>query len=127
MASVVTTRRSATLSEELTLHGRKGSLTATPESCLICDPDGNVKERIAASELPLEVFSRQAEGFARAILTGADTYECSGWENMLTLAVIEALYLSDRTGQPEQPLPLLKARELTIADCLKHRPTANTE
>ncbi len=122
MASVVTTRRSGPLSEELTLHGRKGSLTANVESCVLRDPDGNVLDRTASQGPPVDVFRRQAEAFASAVLAESKTYECSGRENLLNLAVIEALYLSDRTGQPEDPLRLLKTHELTPADCLALRP-----
>ena len=127
MGSVVTTRRSGPLSEELNLHGRKGSLTANVESCVLRDPDGNVLDRTVSQGSPVNVFRRQGEAFARAVLSDAKTYECSGRENLLNLAVIDALYLSDRTGQPEDPLRLLKTHELTPADCLTLRspePTA---
>jgi predicted dehydrogenase len=124
MALVATTRRSGPVSEELNIYGNSGSLTANAESCLLRDPDGNLLDR--AEDKPdkpeLAVYRRQAESFAKAVLAGSTTYECSARENLLDLAVIEAAYLSSRTGQPESPLPLLKARNLTVDDCLRHRP-----
>ena len=122
MATVVTTRSSGSVSEELSLHGESGSINATAESCLLRDRDGNVLERFASAPDPLEPFRRQAEAFARAVLAGADKYECSAWENLLNLATIEAIYLSDSTSQPEHPLRLLKVHGLGIEDCLARRP-----
>ncbi len=122
MATVVTTRRSGPLIEELSLHGRGGSLVASAETCVLHDPDGQLLDRTDSHASPREVFRRQAESFAHAVLTESKTYECSGRENMLNLALIEAIYLSDRTGQPESPLRLLQTRELTADYCLKYRP-----
>ncbi len=126
VASVVTTRRSGPLAEELSFHGHNGSLTATSETCVLHDSDGNVRDRLDGQVLPLEPFRRQAESFARAVLSASKTYECSGWENLLNLAVIEAIYLSGRTGQPESPLRLLQTRELNVSDCLRYRPLPGT-
>lgn len=121
VASVVTTRCSGPVSEGLLLHGQCGSLSASDESCLLRDPDGSVLDRIEDTA-PLDVYVRQVEAFARAVADGAKTYECSARENLLTLATIEAIYLSDRTSQPEHPLRLLKTNGLGLSDCLIHRP-----
>jgi predicted dehydrogenase len=122
VASVVTTRCSGPVSEELSLHGQAGSLTANSELCLLRDPDGNVLDRTVEESPPLEAFCRQADAFARAVRDDERTYECSGWENLLTLAAIEAIYLSDRTSQPEPPRRLLKTHGLTAEQCLICRP-----
>jgi len=122
MASLVTTRRSGPVSEELSLHGLNGSLTATLESCLLRDPDGSALDQMSEDGSPQAVFVRQAESFARAVSSGSKSYECSGRENLLSQAVIEAIYLSDRTCQPESPGRLLGTHGLKIADCLMHRP-----
>ena len=125
MASVVTTRRSGPVSEELSLHGRSGSLTANSETCLLRDPDGAVIDQARDEADPQEVFRRQAEAFARAVQGGGPRYECSGRENLLTLAVIEAIYLSDQTSQPERPLRFLQQHGLTVEECLACRPLAD--
>lgn len=122
MATVVTTRCSGPVSEEFSLHGRHGSLIATNESCLLRDPDGTVLERADDADSPLELFRRQAEAFADAVVGGNARYECSGRENLLNLAVIAAVYLSDRTSQPENPLRLLKNCGSSPDYCLALRP-----
>jgi len=119
MASVVTTRRSGPVSEAICLHGRGGSMEVSPDNCLIRDPDGNFIDRTETSSLPLEASVKQLEAFVEAIETRAPTYPCSGWENLLTMAVMEAIYLSDRTGQPESPAKLLATHNLKPADCLQ--------
>lgn len=122
VASVVTTRRSGPVSEELSLHGRGGSLTANLETCLLRDPDGSALDQASDEGAPQEVFVRQAEAFAEAVLADAGTYACSGRENLLTQAVIEAIYLSDRTCHPESPARLLGTHGLKAEECLIHRP-----
>ena len=122
VATVVTTRRSGPISEELSLHGRGGSLTACGETCLLRGPEGEVLDSFSAPAPPLEVFRLQAEAFARAVLSGAEKYECSGRENLLTLATIDAIYLSDRTNQPEHPATLLANHGLRPELCLVNRP-----
>jgi len=122
MATVVTTRVSGPVSEELGLHGRGGSLIVNSESCLLRDPDGNVLDRFVGEPGPVETVRRQAEAFADAVRSGAAHYECSGRENLLNLAVIEAIYLSHQTRHPESPARLLGTYGLTEADCLTCRP-----
>ncbi|MCD6365637.1 MAG: Gfo/Idh/MocA family oxidoreductase [Planctomycetes bacterium] len=122
MASVVTTRSSGPISEELCLHGRSGSLRADGETCVMRDPDGNTLDHTHDDPEAVGVFRRQADAFAHAVLSEATTYECSGLENLLDLAVIEAIYLSDRTAQAESPLRLLRTHGLTTEECLALRP-----
>lgn len=122
MASVVTTRRCGPVSEELTLHSHSGSLTASSESCLLRDPDGTVLDQANDDGGPLGTFVRQAEAFARAVIGNEKLYECSGRENLLTQAAIEAIYLSGRTCQPESPNRLLHTAGLSEEDCLSLRP-----
>lgn len=122
MASVVTTRRSGPVSEELALHSHTGSLTANSESCLLRDPDGSVLDQACDDGGPLGTFIRQAEAFARAVMGDEKAYECSGRENLLTQAVIEAIYLAGRTCQPESPGRLLHTAGLSAEACLSLRP-----
>ncbi len=122
MASVVTTRRSGPVSEELTLHSLNGSLTADSESCLLRDPDGAVLDQANDDGGPLGMFVRQAEAFARSVIGNEKRYECSARENLLTQAAIEAIYLSGRTCQPESPTRLLHTAGLSEEDCLSLRP-----
>jgi predicted dehydrogenase len=122
MATVVTTRASGPVSEEISLHGRGGSIVARSESCVLRDPDGNVLDNLSDEVAPLDTFRRQVESFAQAVASGAKKYECSALENLLNLAVLEAIYLSDRTAQSESPLRRLKTHDLEAQDCLEYRP-----
>ncbi|MFP3938152.1 MAG: Gfo/Idh/MocA family protein [Phycisphaerae bacterium] len=124
MGSMVTTRVSGPVSEGLSLHGSDGSVLADSETCIVRDPDGNVLDRVGNDQTaPLDVFRRLAEHFVTAVRTGAKRYECSGWENLLNLAVIDALYLSERTSQPESPARLLDTHGIEAEQCLAHRPS----
>ena len=117
-ATVATTRCAGPVSEDIWLYGQGGSLMANGESCLLRDPDGNVLDSLSDQPAPLAVFRRQVEAFATAIRSNKPAYECSARENLLNLAVIEAVYLSSRTSQPESPARLLKSAGLNAAECL---------
>ncbi|MBS3734419.1 MAG: Gfo/Idh/MocA family oxidoreductase [Phycisphaerae bacterium] len=121
MATVVTTRSSGPVSEELCLHGRRGSLRTDDQQCLLRDPDGNLLDSVAEEAPPRDIFRRQAEAFVHAVAAGANRYEASARENLLNLAVVEAIYLSNRTHQPETPLRLLNNHGLSVEDCLAAR------
>lgn len=127
MATVVTTRSSGPVSEELCLHGRTGSLRADGETCLLRDPDGNVVDHVQDESAPAGVFVRQCEAFIQAVRSDAPTYRCSGLENLLNLAVVDTIYLSDRTSQPESPARLLQTNGLTVEECLELRPPVSSE
>lgn len=122
MATIVTTRCSGPVSEELSLHGSGGSIIAKSESCLLRDPDGNVLDHVNDEVSPLNIFGRQAEAFAQAVINNDKHYACSARENLLNMAVIDAIYLSDRTAVPESPLNRLKTHDMTVEECLVHRP-----
>ena len=122
MASVVTTRRSGPISESLCLHGAGGSMEVSADCCLVRDPDGNVIDRSESATAPLSASVKHLEAFVQAIQTDSKTYPCSGWENLLTMSVMEAIYLSGRTGQPESPPRLLEPHNLKVADCMKCTP-----
>ena len=122
MACLAASRSCDPVSEELALHGRGGSLTAGPEACVLRNPDGVVIEQIEHTHLPAEALAMQLEAFAAAVGSGAARYACSAWENLLTHAVIDAVYLASRTGQPESPARLLHAHKLRAEDCLKFCP-----
>ncbi len=125
MAVVAASRASGPVSEELSLHGRGGSITASMERCLLRDPDGTSIDQLAEGSEKLPpglVFVRQIESFARAVRDNVAAYECSAHENLLNMAAVEAIYLSDRTGQPESPLRLLRTQGFTIDECLANRP-----
>lgn len=122
MACLAASRSCDPVSEELALHGRAGSLTAGPEACVLRNADGVVIEQVERTHLPTQALALELEAFAGAVVSGAQRYACSAWENLLTHAVIDAVYLAARTGQPESPARLLHAHKLRVDDCLKFCP-----
>lgn len=122
IATVVTTRSSGPVSEELSLHGEKGSLTVDGDRCVFRDPDGSIVDQVENDLAPGEVFASQANAFVAAILEDSPQYYCSAMENLLNQAVIEAIYLSNRTGQAESIEKILKTHGITMTECLSHTP-----
>lgn len=122
MASLVVSRVSGPLSEEVSVHGREGTLTISPQQCLLRDPDGRLLDRGDCLDDPAECIKRLVDAFVAGIDSETNTYPCSARENLLTMAVLEALYLSDKTANAENPRSLLQAAGFTPEDCLIHRP-----
>ena len=122
-AAVITVSRCFDpVSEGLLVYGEGGSLSVGPDRCLLRDRDGAAIETFQADERPAAVFAREVEAFVRASAGSVSGYPCSGWENLLTMAAIEAAYLSDRTHQPESPAALLAGHEVAARDCLRFAP-----
>jgi predicted dehydrogenase len=121
MAGLVACRRTGPVSEGLWLHGREGSIVATGEEFALRNADGGVLDHLQGPASPGEVYRRQAEAFLRAVLAGKPTapYSCSAAENLLTHAVIDAIYLSDQTQQPERPDDQLRIHGFQQSDCLR--------
>ena len=127
LAAVVTVSRCfGPLAEVMTVHGQGGLLEVGPEECILRDRDGNVVEHLVVEETPAELFGRMIEAFAAAARGDAARYDCSGWESLRTQAVVEAAYLSDQTGQPEDPADLLAGYDVSVSDCLRYAPVQGT-
>jgi len=124
VANLTVTRRSGPLAERCTIHGRRGSIHANSEQFRLCDPDGNLIEQTEAPPDALGPYQRQLEAFLAAVASSSRLYQCSARENLLNLAVIDAIYLSSRTFQPESPMRLLQTHELDVQKCLANRPRA---
>ena len=124
VGNLVVSRRCGPVSEQFSLHGKVGSLTADCETCIMRDPDGIVLDSLAGEDSPASPVTRQVEAFIQSVRSGSKLFECSGPENLLNLAVIEAIYLSSQTGQPESPMALLEQHDMTVADCLEFRPAS---
>ncbi len=122
MGTVVTSRASGPVSEQLSLHGLGGSLTADPEMCLLRDPNGLALDETRQLPGQPDCLSLQVEAFAKAVLDGAQTYECSARENLLNMAVVQAIYLAEKTGQAESPAEILKTCGMKADQCLSLRP-----
>jgi predicted dehydrogenase len=123
-ASVVASRISGPVSEVLALHGRGGSITVNGETCVIRNSDGDVLDHLREDSSPRALFQRQARAFVETVLTLPENptgrYACPAAENLLTHAVIDAIYLSHRTCQPERPVDQLRMHGFEPDECLKH-------
>ena len=119
VATVNTSRISGPVSEELILRGAGGSIIANSESCTLRNPQGEIIEHFQEDLPPLEIFKRQAEAFISAVRTESKYYQCSAAENLLNLSVIDAIYLSCQTLQPESPARQLHIHGLKLTDCLQ--------
>ncbi|NBB95653.1 MAG: Gfo/Idh/MocA family oxidoreductase [Planctomycetes bacterium] len=122
MVNLVASRVTGPASEQFCLHGRAGSITADAETCILRGPDGTVRDHLVEAVEPAGPFRRQAETFLSAIGEQAPRYACSARENLLTHAVIDAIYLSAHTGQPESPLDSLHTHGLQPTDCFTMTP-----
>jgi predicted dehydrogenase len=107
------------VSEGVTLYGEGGSLSAGTDACVLRDRDGNVLANAALDEPPERVFNRQIDAFLLAAASGQPAYAGSGREALLTMAALEAGYLSNRTGQAESPALLLGSFHVQPAECLR--------
>ena len=122
VATVAVSRCFNPVSEQLTAYGQAGTLSAGPGGCTLRDRDGNVLESLESDEPPADVFARMIDAFVRPAAEAAPRYDCSGWENLLTMAVVAAAYLSNQTGEPESPGRLLANYDVAPADCLRFAP-----
>jgi len=124
MATIITCRTSGPFSGELTIHSPTATILANFDSCTVRGPDGNTIDHFSDAAGPAGVFSRQIESFVNAIRNDEQLYMCSARENLLNLAVLDAIYLSDQTRHVERPTSLLEAHKLDETKCLIHRPPA---
>jgi predicted dehydrogenase len=131
-ANIIVSWAAAPATEFVSLHGQAGSAEARPTECIFRDSSGKVLQRIAADDRPVSLLAEQLKEMEQALSSAAAAghqtpategaaalprVPCSAREHLLTMAVLEAAYLSDRTGQPEHPPRLLERHGLSAADC----------
>jgi predicted dehydrogenase len=117
IANLMLSRTTGPVAEGVSLFGRAGSTVASSEHVRRCDDDGNIRDQHSALAGPLDGYGQQITAFVDAIVSAKPLVECSARAGLLTMAVIEAMYLSNRTGQAESPTELLKTVGLTVQDC----------
>ncbi len=120
MATFSVSRISGPVSEQLSLRGHDGSLVALSDSCTLRNPDGDVIDHLQDESTPQDIFRRQVDSFIQAVAANAGQYQCSALENLMTHAVIDAIYLSNQTCRPESPLRQLEIHGMSPAECLKY-------
>jgi len=113
IAQICASRTLGPARRHLRVHGKQQHLTATEEEVVLYDNGGNLLEQksYAADDLPSQ--KRMMENLAAAF-QGPDTcnlYPAHGFD-LQTMAVIEAAYLSTRTGMAEEPARILKLADI---------------
>lgn len=95
--------------ELLRIYGKDKVVTASKTHMTICDGSDQTSEQLQHEDKPLGNMKRLLENFALGILSPDNNELCStARENLRNMAVIEAAYLSARTGFPEQPAKILQ-------------------
>ncbi len=101
--NIVASRLSGPKQELLKLYGKNRILTVTDDEFVISTSSGNVIKRRLFKDNRLRRCKQMVENFALSILQpDKNKLRSSAKDNLGTMAVIEAAYLSARTGMPEQ-------------------------
>jgi predicted dehydrogenase len=87
------------------LHGTKSSVHIDDRAVTVRDRTGTTE--LVRQDRPANPFAPQVEEFLVALRTAPQRVRSTIDEHLPTLAVLEAAYLSARTGQPESPGPIL--------------------
>ena len=103
---------------DVIVHGSAGTLTASAEGFRQLDLAGNTVEEQSGdpATVAAEMMRAKVAAFAAAIRAGKKNYPCSARENVITQAVIEAAYMSSRTGQPQHPARVFELHGRSIEE-----------
>jgi predicted dehydrogenase len=95
--------------EFVRLYGKDKIVTAGGNRLEVADGVGQVSEECEYQYDRLGCLREALDSFAKSVLTPEDNKLCSsGRENLMNMAVMEAAYLSARTGFPEEPEKILQ-------------------
>ncbi len=109
IAQICASRTLGPARRHLRVHGQQRHLTATEQEVVLYDNGGNLLEQKTYPDDAVPAKKRMLENLANAVWN-PDTcslYPSHGCD-LQTMAVIEAAYLSARTGMAEDPERLLK-------------------
>jgi predicted dehydrogenase len=106
---LVTAKRAVAGQEILKVYGKDKILTVSSARFIISDGLGQTNEESEYDDDELIWYTALLKNFALSILLPDKNKLCSSArENLNDMAVIEASYLSARTGMPEEPGRILK-------------------
>ena len=103
-------RVAAERSRRTVWHGAKGQMSLGTGSVSFKPMDGEAMVHHFRDSLA-KPYARQASDLVQ-ILRGEQAGTSTGREHLLPMAVIEAAYLSARTGQPESPSHFYELHDL---------------
>ena len=106
MASVTMCWRAEPSTRRIDVYGERGSLTIDGSRLTHRSPDGR---EVHATEIgDDDLYVASVTRFLKGLAGGSASLEPDSRKHLETTAVIEAAYLSARTGEPEAPLRLLE-------------------
>ncbi len=111
VAYSVALRAAAKGSRQTVWHGSRGQLILGSGTVSFKPVDGPVTVR-RFRDSPTKPYARQGAELVQA-LGGEQVAVSTGLEHLLPMAVIEAAYLSARTGQPESPSHFYELHDIT--------------
>jgi predicted dehydrogenase len=111
IASLIASRRSGTgpAQELLTIYGKDCIAAVSRTQMTITDGLGNIRQQIQYEDNRLKCMVELLKQFALAVLSPDNNkLSSTAMDNLRNMAVLEAAYLSSRTGFPEEPARILK-------------------
>jgi len=111
MGSLVATRSKGTGPNRTSIevHGKEGLLTVSDDEVVLATRDGPDDQRWPCTEDEQVLMERLLASFAQSLRTPDEhEFPCSGAESLRNMAVLEAAYVSTRTGSPEEPARILQ-------------------
>ena len=119
IAQICASRTLGPARRHLRVHGKQQHLTATEEEVVLYDNGGNLLEQKTYEAGDRSSQKRMMENLAAAF---QDSSACSLYPeygfDLKTMAVIEAAYLSTRTGMAEEPARILQLADIDPAGLL---------
>jgi predicted dehydrogenase len=99
--------------ETLKIYGKDKILTFSTSGFTISDGFGKVIEESEYNDDEITCTMKLLENFAQSVLLPDNSKLCSSAnDNLNDMAVIEAAYLSARTGMPEEPGRIIKMAQI---------------
>ena len=113
LGTLTVRRTSASPAQLIELHCRDRTVAYRPLAGTVTETTGQNTRKLRARK-PSLGLAAAVENFALSILApDKNTPACTAGDNLKTMAVIEAAYLSARTGFPEQPRRILQMAGLS--------------
>ncbi|MCK5175794.1 MAG: Gfo/Idh/MocA family oxidoreductase, partial [Planctomycetes bacterium] len=108
MGNLIASRMFGPAEKLLKIHGNDECLVVTDDSFTVLDNQGNTKSKSRSKIKKGQDQAKMLEAFASSILSPEESEPLAGSNiDLKNMAVIEAGYLSARTGMPEGPSRIL--------------------
>ncbi len=119
IAQICASRTLGPARRHLRVHGKQQHLTATEEEVVLYDNGGELLEQKTYADDELSAEKRMMENLANNFQNPdkCPLYPAYG-SDLQTMAVIEAAYLSTRTGMAEEPARILRLADIDPAGIL---------